>query len=109
MSGVSLRGDPLLLHESLKPEVETVKSIDLDTALTSSRRVSKDFHLEPIGNRFPNSAAMSSMDRALFPITSSGITYSPTVVDGDCVVEDNGDGIKDDDVEEEEDNDRDDE
>jgi hypothetical protein len=30
-------------------------------------------------------------------------------VDGDYVVEDNGDGIKDDDVEEEEDNDRDDE
>jgi hypothetical protein len=52
---------------------------------------------------------MSSMDRALLPITSSGITYSPTVVDGDCAVEDNGDGIKDDDVEEEEDNDRDDE
>lgn len=91
MSGVRLRGNPLLLQESLKPHVETVKSIDLDTSLACSGRYSNDFQIEPIGNRCPNSAAMSSMDQALFPIMPSGITYSPTAVDGDCVVDDNGD------------------
>ena len=48
---------------------------------------------------------MSSTDRALFSITLSGITYSPTAVDGDCVVDDNDDGVKDDDVEEDNDGD----